>query len=61
MKEMTAQAAMPVTIGSGVPSKNTLTIAMATAAIANCSVPISAEAVPAISPCASSASTASTE
>ncbi|RWF73279.1 MAG: hypothetical protein EOS26_18290 [Mesorhizobium sp.] len=55
--EITAQSVMPATIGSGVPSKNTPAMPMATAPIAKCSVPISAEAVPAIAPCSSMAST----
>ena len=48
---------MVATIGSDVPSKNTLEITIITAPVTICSVPPSAEAMPAIGPCSSSAST----
>ena len=44
-----AQSAIPAAIGTAVPSKKTLDMTMATAAMTKCSVPISDEAVPAIS------------
>ena len=55
---ITEQAAIPPSIGTAVPSRKRPTAAITTAPVANCSVPISAEAVPAIAPCSSSASTA---
>ncbi|CDX13077.1 conserved hypothetical protein [Mesorhizobium sp. ORS 3324] len=57
LNEITAQSVMPATIGSGVPSKNRPATPIASAPMAKCSVPINAEAVPAISPCSSMAST----
>jgi hypothetical protein len=54
---MSAPAAMPATIGSGRPSVKKPTTAMASAPVSICSVPSSAEAVPAMAPCISSAST----
>jgi len=48
-KEITAQSVMPAPIGSGVPSKNTPATPMAEAAHGEVRVPISADAVPAIS------------
>src|SRR6185437_10578380 len=54
----TEQPAMPPTIGKALPSRKRPTTAITAAPVTNCSVPISAEAVPAIGPCRSSASTA---
>ncbi len=53
-KEITAQMAIPTTIGSGVPSKNT-PATMANAPMANCSVPMQGRS--AIDPCSSIART----
>ena len=48
---------MPVTIGIGSPLAKKLVTVIAATPVTMCSVPISADAVPAISPCSSSAST----
>ena len=48
---------MPLTIGSALPSTNAAMQAITTAPVTICKVPSRADAVPAISPCASSAST----
>ena len=49
---------MPATIGNGRPFENKPATDMAAAPVSICSVPSSAEAVPAMAPCFSSASTA---
>ena len=48
---------MPITIGSGLPVANSTTTPMARAPLSICSVPSRADAVPAMAPCFSSAST----
>ena len=50
MKAATAHTAMVVTIGRAVPSKNALATTIITAPVIICSVPPSAEAMPAIGP-----------